>query len=178
MAHDMVAESALQFVAAAVEKLKLAVCVIIHLRLIGSSEVAEDGNRTDHTLAFQNVDHLGQIFFKESETVHACVELYMYRIVCDAIFLPLADYFVEYVETVDFRFQVICEEGTVVDHFWIKHHDRHCDSGPAKVNAFVKHGDSQIGRALRLQGFGQFIRAGSIARSLDHAYYAGGGAHH
>ena len=178
MAHDIVAESALYLRAHSVELRKLLLGVGVELGTVGSGQVGEERLDAHYLLAAQQVDQFGKLLGSETEAVHAGVELYVYREIGDAAFLALADDLAEYREGVYLRFEPIGEHRLVIDHMGVHHHHGHCDARFAQLYALVEHGHGHICRSLGLEGFGELVASGAVARGFDHADYAGGGAEH
>ena len=78
--------------------------------------------------------------------MHAGIEFYVHGIVGDTELACLGDDLVEYVEAEYLRFKAVAEQLAVIEHFGVKHHDRHGDAGVSQVDTFVEHGYGKVCR--------------------------------
>ena len=87
MTQNLVLERTLQFLACRIEQCKLLGREVVEIVAVGANEMAEYRSWDDGILMFQSVDELVDILFGvESQTVHAGVELDMYRESCYTLF--------------------------------------------------------------------------------------------
>ena len=132
--------------------------------------MTEDRTRDDGILMFQTVDQLKDIIHRiEPQTMHASIELDMYRPARDAFFSGRLDQRIEQAERVDLRLQIVVEHGLKGGHLRVHDHDIARNACLTERDALIGHSHSEVIDPLILQRLGYLHSTGSIAISLDHA---------
>ena len=101
--------------------------------------------------------------------MHTRIELDMYRKVGNTFFLCCFNQFIQQMETIDFRFQLILEHGLESCEFRIHDDDGTGDTRFSQVGTFVRYRHRQVIHPMVLQGLRHFIRTCAIGRCLHHA---------
>ena len=173
MALDFAWITRLHIVGQSVEALQLHQRVVVHVGAIGRRKMGEYRCSHDVVLRVEYLHDMLKFRLQEAHAMHACVEFDVDRIILDAILFGFTDHILEHRDAVDFRLKMEGKHGLIVDHLRIHHHDRHSDTGLAKVDTLIEHSDSQIGSALCLERLGYLVASRAITRSLHHCDKSG-----
>ena len=164
-------ECGLQLLAALVEEGELMSTEVVEVITVGAHEVREHRARDDSVLMFQSIDELLHVFLRvEAETVHAGVELDMYRPSRDTFFLSGFDEGVEEAERVDLRLEVVVEHRLESRHLRVHDHDVRCDAVTAQRSTLIGDSHGEVVDTVVLQRLGNLHTAGTVSVSFDHAH--------
>ena len=101
--------------------------------------------------------------------MHSCIELNVYREVCNTFVLSSIDECIEQSETVNLWLKIVLKESAEAAHLRIHHHDSLRDTLLAKRHTFISNSNSKIIYIVVLQGLCHLDCSRSISISLYHA---------
>ena len=169
MAQYLIGERCSQHIGTLVKTTFLFVYKIFLCRIVGCSEMAENGTNGYGILMAETIDQFLHLWILEAQAMHAGVDLDMHRIIGYTHALCLFDESIQESETIDFGFQAILDNRAEGSHLGIHHHDASTDALTSKFSTFICHCNSQVIDVLVLQCLGQFVTACTIPECFHHA---------
>ena len=105
--------------------------------------------------------------------MHTSIQFDVNREIGNSFLFSRLNQFIEQVEAIDFRLQLIVEHCLEGSQFRIHDDDGAVNACLAKFGAFIGYGHGQVIHPMILQGLGHFVRTGSVCRRLHHTHHLG-----
>ena len=152
VAQHLVVERLVELVGHALEAAHLLLGEVVETLLVAAHEMREHRTHQKRVLRLQSLYQFISLIQLESETAHACVYLYVYRIFLYALALSLINKRFKHREAVNLRLQVVVYNLAESAYLRIHDDDRHAYALVAESRALVSHSHSQIVASVLLQG--------------------------
>ncbi|CDE07769.1 uncharacterized protein BN677_01876 [Prevotella sp. CAG:485] len=168
MAQKGVRKSPCHIVGHLPESVVLSQGIIVHVCTVGGGEVREYAGGAHFGGGGKRIAECFEVLLLKAGAVHACVELYMHRIMLHPVGAGGRNHLFQHRHGIDVWLQAVGEHRPVVDSFRIHHHNRHGYAAASQSETLVQHRHCQIIGAEVLQGARELIASHAVSLGLHH----------